>query len=90
MPEREPPEPKTIEFKQLKAADRSDFGDGLHAGDTVVCKVTQAEPGGYAVFLPDHELPGFLPTQRLLQPDEELSVRYVCMHKCRALLSMLS
>jgi hypothetical protein len=25
-----------------------------------------------------------------LQPDEELSVRYVCMHKCRALLSMLS
>jgi hypothetical protein len=46
-----------------------------------------AEPGGYSVVVVSHNLPGFLPTQALLRPGEEILAQYVCMHNHRVLLS---
>lgn len=46
-----------------------------------------AEPGGYSVVIVDHNLPGFLPTEALLRPGEEILAQYVCIHNHRALLT---
>src|SRR3984885_8619769 len=60
---------------------------GYKAGQNVVCKVTNAEPGGYAVLIPKDNLPGFLPTQATLKPGEEILAQFVCVHNNRILLS---
>lgn len=60
---------------------------GYKAGQNVVCKVTKAEPGGYAVLIPKDNLPGFLPTQEVLKPGEEVLAQFVCVHNNRILLS---
>jgi len=60
---------------------------GYKPGQNVICKVTNAEPGGYAVIIPKDNLPGFLPTQALLRQGEEILAQYVCVHNNRILLS---
>ncbi len=60
---------------------------GYKAGQNVVCKVTNSEPGGYAVLIPKDNLPGFLPTQATLKPGEEILAQFVCVHNNRILLS---
>lgn len=60
---------------------------GYKAGQNVVCKVTNAEPGGYAVIIPKDNLPGFLPTQARLKLGEEILAQFVCVHNNRILLS---
>lgn len=60
---------------------------GYKAGQTVACKVVQAEPGGYAVLIPKDNLPGFLPTEAKLRIGEEILAQYVCVHNNRILLS---
>lgn len=60
---------------------------GYKAGQTVACKVVQAEPGGYAVLIPKDNLPGFLPTEAKLRIGEEVLAQYVCVHNNRILLS---
>jgi len=60
---------------------------GYKPGQNVICKVTNAEPGGYAVIIPKDNLPGFLPTQANLRTGEEILAQYVCVHNNRILLS---
>jgi hypothetical protein len=60
---------------------------GYKAGQNVVCKVTNSEPGGYAVLIPKDNLPGFLPTQATLTPGEEILAQFVAVHDNRILLS---
>src|SRR5271168_660629 len=60
---------------------------GYKAGQNVVCKVSHAEPGGYAVIIPKDNLPGFLPTQAHLKVNEEILAQFVCVHNNRILLS---
>lgn len=60
---------------------------GYKAGQNVVCKVTNSEPGGYAVVISKDNLPGFLPTQTRLNPGEEILAQFVCVHNNRILLS---
>jgi hypothetical protein len=60
---------------------------GYKAGQNVVCKVSHAEPGGYAVIIPKDNLPGFLPTQAHLKQNEEILAQFVCVHNNRILLS---
>jgi hypothetical protein len=60
---------------------------GYKPGQNVICKVTNAEPGGYAVIIPKDGLPGFLPTQAMLRTGEEILAQYVCVHNNRILLS---
>src|SRR6516162_10144107 len=60
---------------------------GYKAGQNVVCRVGNAEPGGYAVIIPKDNLPGFLPTPAQLKPGEEILAQFVCVHNNRILLS---
>jgi hypothetical protein len=59
---------------------------GYKAGQNVVCKVSHAEPGGYAVIIPKDNLPGFLPTEQPLKAGEEVLAQYVCVSNSRILL----
>src|ERR1700722_18702714 len=60
---------------------------GYKPGQNVICKVTNSEPGGYAVIIPKDKLPGFLPTQAILRTGEEILAQFVCVHNNRILLS---
>ncbi len=62
---------------------------GYKAGQNVVCKVTKAETGGYAVIIPKDNLPGFIQTTAALRPGEEILAQFVCVHNNRILLSPL-
>ena len=59
---------------------------GYKAGQNVICKVSHAEPGGYAVIIPKDNLPGFLPTEQPLKAGEEVLAQYVCVSNSRILL----
>jgi hypothetical protein len=101
MPRRRQPKPEIIEYKQLKAAaggggsgghggggpSGGGGGFGFRPGDNIVCKIINAEPGGYAVVITKYNLPGFLPTQALLRTGEEILAQFVCVHNHRVLLS---
>lgn len=60
---------------------------GYKPGQNVICRVANAEPGGYAVTIPKDGLPGFLPTQARLREGEEILAQFVCVHNNRILLS---
>jgi hypothetical protein len=60
---------------------------GYKPGQNVICRVTNSEPGGYAVIIPKDGLPGFLPTTASLRPNEEILAQFVCVHNSRILLS---
>ena len=47
-----------------------------------------AEPGGYAVTIKNGDLPGFLPTQRMLGPGADIVAQYGCVHNNRILVSV--
>ena len=47
---------------------------GYKAGQNVICKVSHAKPGGYAVIIPKDNLPGFLPTEQPLKAGDVLYV----------------
>ncbi len=91
MPRRRPPQAQIIEYKQLKTAaggsGSSGSGGGFRAGENLICKVIKAEPSGYEVLIVNHYLAGFLPTQALLRPGEEVLGQIVCVHNHRILLS---
>ncbi len=60
---------------------------GYKAGQSMICKIVAAEPGGYSVVLVKDNLPGFLPTQEQLSPGQEVLAEFVCVHSNRILLS---
>jgi hypothetical protein len=60
---------------------------GYKAGQNVICRISYAEPGGYAVVISKDGLPGFLPTQEELKIDEEILAQVVCVSNNRILLS---
>lgn len=60
---------------------------GYKPGQNVVCRIMNAEPGGYAVLIPKDNLPGFLPTQERLRLGDEVLATFVCVHNNRILLS---
>ena len=59
----------------------------FRAGESLACKILAAEPGGYAVIIPEYNLRGFLPTESKLRIGEEIIAQYVCVHNNRILLS---
>lgn len=60
---------------------------GFRAGQNLLVRVVNPEPGGYAVLLVNYNLPGFLPTQTLLHSGEEILAQFVCVHNHRILLT---
>lgn len=60
---------------------------GYKAGQNVACKVVRPEPGGYEVMIPKDNLKGFLPTDAILKPGEEVLAQFVCITNNRVLLS---
>jgi hypothetical protein len=64
----------------------SSGGGWLKAGDRIVCKITRAEPGGYALTIPKLGLQGFLPSEKKLKPGDEVLANYVCVSNGRILV----
>lgn len=60
---------------------------GYKPGQNVICKIMKPEPGGYAVIIPKHNLPGYLPTDVHHNIGDEVLAQYVCIDKDRMLLS---
>ena len=94
MPRRRPPKAMIIEYKQLKTAAGGSGtfggggGSGFRAGENVICRVVSSEPGGYAVVIKNGNWPGFLPTQAMLRPGNEIVAQYICVHNNRVLVSV--
>lgn len=59
---------------------------GFKPGQVIVCRIRQAEPGGYIVFIPNGHHTGFLQTQVNHQIDEELFAEFVRVESDRLLL----
>jgi hypothetical protein len=57
-------------------------------GHMVKCTVTNSEPGGYSVRLHKSNAQGFIPAGTELDIGEELSARFLCLHKGIAILSI--
>jgi len=92
MPRRHKPHAEIIQYKQLKTAagGSGSFGGGgggFAPGQNLICKVSHAEPSGYAVIIVKDNLPGFLPTEVRLRPGEEILAQFVCVSNRRILLS---
>lgn len=62
-------------------------GKPFRAGQSVHCKILAAEPGGYTVEVIKGRRPGFLPTDDLFRPGDEVLAYYVCESNGRSLLS---
>ncbi len=62
-------------------------GPNYRSGDSVWCKVRNAEPGGYAVETEPGGFDGFLPTSAKHEPGEQLWVQFVCIAFNRMLLT---
>jgi hypothetical protein len=58
------------------------------AGQEMTCTVKDEEPGGYSVALANDSRGAFLPTNKVLEADEQVGVVFICMHGNRVLLSM--
>lgn len=61
--------------------------DGFRPGQTLVCKILKAEPGGYAVTTQREGLPGYLPSNAQYKTGDELLATFVCIDRLRVLLS---
>ncbi len=76
-------------FQSFITQNQNDQGP-FRPGQQVVCKIIAAEPGGYAVILPQSYLKGFISTEIRIKIGEELLAQYVCIHNNRVLLSLWS
>jgi hypothetical protein len=93
MTKRTRPKAEILEYKQLKTAAGGSGasgggGSGFHVGENLICKILyaeHAEPGGYSVLVPKHNVEGFLPTVQRFIPGEEVPVQSVCMSNGRML-----
>jgi hypothetical protein len=75
MSRRLKPKAEIIQYEQLRAAaggSGSSSGGGYRCGQNLICKVSHAEPGGWAVVLQKDDTPGFLVTDLKLRPGEEI------------------
>lgn len=61
--------------------------DGFKPGQTIVCKILKAEPGGYAVTTQREGLPGYMPSNAKRKTGDELLATFVCIDRLRLLLS---
>ena len=92
MPRTFKPKTEIIYYKQLKMAGggNGSFGGGgaggYRAGQNLICRISHAEPGGWAVIILKDNLPGFLPTEASLKPGRNVLARYVCVSNGRLLL----
>ncbi len=66
---------------------RGTSGGGFTPGQNLSCKVIRTEPGGYSVSIGKEKLPGFLPTQEVLEMETNVIATFVCMHNGRVLVS---
>jgi hypothetical protein len=93
MTKRTRPKTEILEYKQLKTAAGGSGASGgggsrFHVGENLICEILhteQAEPGGYSVLVPKHNIEGFLPTEQRFTLGEEVPVQYVCTSNGRML-----
>lgn len=59
----------------------------LKPGNTLMCRIIQPEPGGYAVSISikDKMQQGFLPSAQVLSNGTEIAASFVCVHENRIL-----
>ncbi|HEY9778166.1 MAG TPA: hypothetical protein V6C81_30660 [Planktothrix sp.] len=86
-PRRKPPEADDSPNKNAAGYGQS-WGFDLQPGNNVLCQIIGVEPGGYTVRLKQYDRQGFLPTQALLRPGEEVLAQFVCVHKQRIFVSL--
>lgn len=92
MAERRHTRAQIIRFQRLKAASGGtgfSGGGGYRAGQSLICKISHAEPGGFGVLILKANDPGFLPTGQNLIPGDEIVAKYVCISNGRILLQPL-
>jgi len=56
-------------------------------GENLVCKIVKPEQGGYEVFISKFNWKGYLPSDALHHPGDEVLGTFVCVDKQRMLLS---
>lgn len=97
---RRPPRPKILAYQDPKIAaggrgggrgTRGGGGDngGFRAGQNLIVRVMNTEPGGYSVLILGHNIRGFLMTQALLRAGEKILAQFVCVHNHRTFLSSI-
>jgi len=60
---------------------------GFRAGERLMCRVVEAEPGGYSVAILKANQPGFLKTNLKIELDSEVEAQFVCVHRKQFLLA---
>jgi hypothetical protein len=91
MSRRFKPKAEIIQYEQLRAAaggSGSSSGGGFRCGQSLICKVSHAEPGGWAVIVQKDAMPGFLFTDLQLRPGDEIFAIFVCVRDGRILLQL--
>lgn len=59
---------------------------GFRAGDRILCRVVEPEPGGYSVTILKTNQPGFVKTTAELVVGVDFLCEFVCIHKKRVLV----
>ena len=59
---------------------------GFRAGDRILCRVVEPEPGGYRVTILKTNQPGFIKTTAVLEPGFDFVGEFLCIHKKRVLV----
>lgn len=59
---------------------------GFRAGERIMCRVVEPEPGGYSVTILKTNQPGFVKTTAELVAGVDFLAEFVCIHKKRVLV----
>ena len=94
MRKRSKPKREIIEYQLPKAAaagggsSRGGGGSGgFKLGHNLECRVSHAEPGGYAVIITKYNIAALLPTEVSLRPGVDVIASFVCVSNGRVLLT---
>lgn len=60
---------------------------GFRAGDRIVCRVVEPEPGGYRVTILKTNQPGFMKTNLKIELGAEVEAQFICVYRKQFLLS---
>lgn len=60
---------------------------GFRAGDRIMCRVVEPEPGGYSVTILKTNQPGSVKTKAELEPGVDFLAEFVCNYRKRVLVT---
>lgn len=62
---------------------------GFRAGDRIMCRVVEPEPGGYSVTILKTNQNGFVKTKAVLEPGVDVLAEFVCIYKYKVLVTLV-